>query len=585
MTGPGAAPNDLIAALDAQTGTAGFATILDNLAEAVTIREPDGQLVYANRAALESMGFDTLEAFRATPAGAIFNDYVVQDEHGGLVTMADIPSVRLLAGEGAEPLLLGVTNRSTGVRKWLLLKSAPIRERDGRLVAAVTIIEDITSQRRAEARDRFLSEATATLMSSLDYEKTLRLVAELAVPEMADWCAVDLVEGPGMRQRVAVVHRDPAKLALAAELERLRPPVMDADRGIGRVVQTGRSEHYPEISDEMIEQSDLDPAYRALLRQVGMRSVLIAPLRSRGRSLGAMTLVTAESLRRFDDADRVFVEELAARAAVAMDNARLATERRQISMTLQRSLMPESLPDVPDWSIAAMYRPGGAAEEVEVGGDFYDLFATDAGWIVLLGDVTGKDLEAATMTAMVRHGARFVARAIPNPAAILAELDVALRERDVLSLCTAVCLRLDPGEAVIGVAGHPAPLVLRDDGRLRTVGATGPILGAWPGGEWPTRRTAVGPDETLIVYTDGITDLPGADGRFGIERLRRFLVRSAGCSPDELVGNLERELGAFQAAGPRDDTAMLALRPTGVTNSRAVGNGQSLAAPDRDRGG
>ena len=573
MTEPDVAPSELIAALHAQTGTAGFATILDNLAEAVTIREPDGRLVYANRAALLSMGFDSLDAFRNTPPGAIFAEYIVQDEHGAAVTMADIPSVRLLAGDVAEPLLLRVTNRRTGVRKWLLLKTAPILERDGDAVAAVTIIEDITSQRRAEARDRFLSEATATLMSSLDYEETLRLVAELAVPEIADWCAVDLVGAPGTRQRVAVVHRDPAKLALAAELERLRPPMMDSERGIGRVVQTGESELYPEITEAMIEASDLDETYRALLKQVGMRSALLAPLRSRDRVLGAMTLVNAESLRQFDETDLALAEELAVRAGVAIDNARLATERHEISLTLQHSLLPESLPEIPEWSAAAMYRPGGEAEEVEVGGDFYDLFPTEAGWIVLLGDVTGKDLEAAAMTAMVRHGARFVGRVIPDPGAILAELDVALRERDVLSLCTAVCVRLDSGEAVIAVGGHPAPIVLRDDGRLRTLGATGPILGAWPGGAWPSRRTAVRTDETLIIYTDGITDLPGVEARFGVERLRRFLVRHAGASPDELVAGLERELASFQTAGPRDDTAVLALRPKVVTKSGVVGKG------------
>ncbi len=313
-----------------------------------------------------------------------------------------------------------------------------------------------------------------------------------------------------------------------------------------------------------------------------MRSVLISPLRSRGRTLGAMTLVNAESLRSFDESDRAFAEELAVRAAVAIDNARLATDRREVSLTLQQSLLPDTLPALDGWSAAAMYRPGGEDEEVEVGGDFYDLFATDAGWIVLLGDVTGKGLEAATMTSLVRHGARFAARAHPDPERILAELDQALRERRALSLCTAVCVRLEAAHAVVAVAGHPAPLVLRDDGRLRTLGTSGSLLGAWSDVTWRSRRTPIGSDETLILYTDGVTDIPGGEGRFGLERLRRFLIAHAGQSPAALIGALEHELSRFDAAGPRDDTAVLALRQTGVSESVGVGSKAMSRAGVRD---
>jgi serine phosphatase RsbU (regulator of sigma subunit) len=305
---------------------------------------------------------------------------------------------------------------------------------------------------------------------------------------------------------------------------------------------------------------------------VGMRSVLICPLRARGRTMGTMTLVNAESFRRFDERDRAFAEQLAVRAAVAFDNARLATERREIARTLQRSLLPDALPAIEGWSVAAMYRPGGAAEETEVGGDFYDFFRTDGGWVVLLGDVTGKGMEAAAMTALVRHGARFLARQLPDPGAIFAEIDEALRERGSLSLCTAVCARLQSDHAVIGVAGHPPPLVLRDDGRVRELRIPGAILGAWSGTTWTPRKVPLRTDETLIFYTDGVTDTPGRGGRFGLGRFRRFLVNQAGVAPGALVAALDEELGRFRADGPDDDIAVLTLRRSAVRAPPEAGN-------------
>ena len=200
----------------------GFGEILDALAEAVTIRDPHHHILYANRAAVQSMGFASLEEMQRRPPNSIFSDYIVQDEHGDELTMDAIPSVRLLAGESAEPLVMRTINRSTGELKWQLLKSAPLHGEDGTPVAAVTIIEDITRERIAELHDQFLARVTETLMSSLDYEETLRNVAWTAVPEIADWCAVELVDERGARQRVVLAHRDPSKLELAERLRRVR---------------------------------------------------------------------------------------------------------------------------------------------------------------------------------------------------------------------------------------------------------------------------------------------------------------------------------------------------------------------------
>jgi serine phosphatase RsbU (regulator of sigma subunit) len=277
-----------------------------------------------------------------------------------------------------------------------------------------------------------------------------------------------------------------------------------------------------------------------------------------------MTLVNAESLRRFDESDRQFAEELATRAAVAVDNARLATARRQTAQTLQRSLLPEVVPEVEGWEIAAFYRSADAADEVEVGGDFYDFLRVDDGWLALIGDVTGKGVQAATMTSLVRHGARFLSRYERSPSRILAGLNEALRERPGLWLCTALCVRLEADRVVMCSAGHPPPLIVRDDGRVREIGGAGPILGAWTGQESPDRVVAISADETLLLYTDGVIDTRGERGRFGAGRLRRLLAEHAGTPPGELLAVLEDELGSFATTQHADDTAAVALRAVPV---------------------
>ena len=551
----------------------GFGEILDALAEAVTIRDPHHHILYANRAAVESMGFVSLEDMQRRPPQSIFADYIVHGEHGEDLTMDAIPSVRLLAGEPAEPLVMRTINRSTGELRWQLLKAAPLHDEDGRPVAAVTIIEDITRERIAELRDRFLARASETLMSSLDYEETLRNVAWLAVPEVADWCAVELVDERGTRQRVVVAHRDPAKLELAERLRAFEPEELDANRGVGRILRTGASELYQDIPDEVLATAAINDEHLTLLRSLGFRSVMLVPLRARGRTLGVMTLVTAESMRRFGEADREFAEQVAGRAAVAVDNALLATARRHTAETLQRSLLPDVVPELDGWNVATFHRAAHAVEEIEVGGDFFDFYETDHAWIVLLGDVTGKGVEAAALTSLVRHGARFLSKYERSPSRILVRLNEALSEQPGLLLCTAVCVRLERGQAVIASAGHPAALVVRDDGRVREIGTPGPILGAWTGRLPADRAVPVAADETLFLYTDGVIDALGEQERFGPERLRRLLAAHAGGTPDELLSELEAGLDRFQVGAQADDTAAMALRPAPVTGGTEPATG------------
>jgi serine phosphatase RsbU (regulator of sigma subunit) len=180
---------------------------------------------------------------------------------------------------------------------------------------------------------------------------------------------------------------------------------------------------------------------------------------------------------------------------------------------------------------------------------------------VLLGDVTGKGVEAAALTSLVRHGARFLSRYERSPSRILAGLNEALREQRGLLLCTAMCVRLENDRAIVASAGHPPALVVRDDGRLREIGAAGPLLGAWSMASSPDRPVPIAPDETLFLYTDGVIDTRGEYGRFGMRRLKRTLCEHAGKPPDRLLSELESALERFQVGAQADDTAVLALRP------------------------
>jgi PAS domain S-box-containing protein len=551
----------------------GFGEILDVLDEAVTIRDRGDKIIYANRAALHQMGFASLDDLQAHPPGSIMGEYLVTDELGRQLTMHDIPSVRLLRGEAADPLLIRTVHRASGELRWNVLKASALHDDGGEIVATVMIIEDVTAVKNAELRSHFLAETSRQLASSLDYAQTLRNVGWAAVPQIADWCGVDLVDERGRRERVVAAHRDPDKLALAERLREFEPERLDPDQGIGRVVRTGESQLYPEITDEMLVPAAVSEEHLRLLRELGMRSVLIVAIRTPARILGTMSLVSAESGRRFSDDDIRFVEQLADRAAVAVENARLYRAQTCTAVTLQRSLLPETVPQIGGWQVSALYRPAGSEPQVEVGGDFYDFLPTQQGWLVVIGDVTGKGVQAASLTSLMRHGARFAAQTDARPAAILQRLDTALKQRSEVAPCTALCLRLGDDALTLCSAGHPMPLSISARGEIRELGMPQLLLGIGMVYVWRDEQLAVDRDATILLHTDGVTDVRGAHGRFGEQRLRAVLRRHAGAAPDELLAHLDEALGAFQVGAQPDDTAMIALRRQPATKpvgSRAV---------------
>ncbi|MCC6169594.1 MAG: PAS domain S-box protein [Caldilineaceae bacterium] len=211
----------------------------------------------------------------------------------------------------------------------------PLEDDEGRALGVIIVAVDITERTRADERLAFLAEASKTLSSSLVYEEALQRVSAAMVPHMADWCAVDLLTPQGAVELMAVAHIDPAKIAWAHALRRRFPPSMDDPAGLAHVIRTGASEFYPEIDLEALIEQATDEEVRQVLREVGYKSVILAPLTARGQTFGALTLVWSDSDRRYDEADLTFAEELARRAAVAIDNARLYQEARAAEADLR----------------------------------------------------------------------------------------------------------------------------------------------------------------------------------------------------------------------------------------------------------
>jgi serine phosphatase RsbU (regulator of sigma subunit)/PAS domain-containing protein len=542
--------------------------ILGSLAEAVTVHDEHGKTTYANDAAVRLLGARSIDEILAAGPGELAGRFLITREDGGPVTLDDFPGRRAVAGEPAEPMLTRSVLRETGEVYWLLTKASVVHDEYGRPLA-VNVIEDVTEAKEAELRQRFLAGATQVLSSSLDYDETLQRIAWLAVPAFADWCGVDIVDD-GVLERVALAHRDPAKFEFGRRLSEEYPADLAAETGLGGVIRSGEPAIYPDITDEMLVAGARDERHLELIRELGMRSAMMVPMRMGGSTFGALTFVNADSGRAFDEDDLAFAQDMAARAATAVDNARLYTTLTQTAETLQRSLLPQRLAQPPGWRIAASYRAGERGSRV--GGDFYDVFPVDDGWMVLLGDVTGKGVRAAALTALVRHTAKTAARFDPRPAEVMRLLNDVLREQPELSVVSVVCARLRDSahgaDVEVVSAGHPLPLRVGAAG-VAPIGRYDLVLGAMGEGEWSSSRASLKPGQTLLFYTDGVTDMPGDHERFGEPRLLEALADGPSAA-DELIARLERLLDGFQSGERSDDRAMLAVEWVGAPRPAAL---------------
>ena len=382
-------------------------------------------------------------------------------------------------------------------------------------------LERIRAQKEAAdqaARVQFLADATTELSKSLDYEVTLANVAKLAVPGFADWCAIDVVEDDRLH-RLAVEHVDPAKVALAVEVEERYPSERDAPGGPWEVIRTGRSILVPEVTDEMLVAGAKDEEHLRIARELRLRSVLIVPLVARGRVLGVLSWVTAESERRYTESDLAFAEDLGRRGAIAIDNSQLHSQTMEAAERLQHAVLPELADEVPGWELAGCYIPAG---RTDVGGDFYDAIPLpDGGLAIFVGDVMGRGVEAAAAMAQMRAAVRAYIALDASPQAVMSNLDRLFTTYGMSQIVTLVYLVVDPArdELTFLNAGHPPPVLLRSNHLAEQLPATQQApLGLASGPRRPV-TVAFGPGETLMAFTDGLIERRQEDIDAGQRRL------------------------------------------------------------------
>jgi PAS domain S-box-containing protein len=303
--------------------------ILQGVAESIIAQDAEGRLVYANDMAARTMGFASAEELLKVPAKEVVSLFEVFDEEGKPYPHELMPG-RLALKEGrSAAAVMRYRFKGTGEERWSSVKATPVFDEEGRVRFAISIFQNITERRRAEEAQTFLAEAGGVIASSLDYETTLASVARMAVPVLADWCSVDVLEEDGSLRRLAVAHVDPKKVEWAYELQERYPPDMRAERGVPQVLRTGRPELYPLITDEMLVAGAVDEEHLQIMREIGFTSAIIAPLVAQGRTLGAITFISAESGRRYGENELALAENLAHRAGIAVDNARLYRTARE----------------------------------------------------------------------------------------------------------------------------------------------------------------------------------------------------------------------------------------------------------------
>jgi serine phosphatase RsbU (regulator of sigma subunit)/PAS domain-containing protein len=492
---------------------------LDTLEEAVTMNGPDGATVYANQAAVRLLQAQSADELVHAAPGEITARFALFDEAGEPLPYKDLPAFRALAGEQHPgPRLVRNVVLATGEERWLLNKVSVLRDADGNVDRIVNVIEDVTQVKQAEVRERLLGEATRLLSASTGRERTLARLAGVLVPELAAWCEIRARDDEEEAETVARAGRDAA--------------VGDAH--------------------------------------------LAVPVVAAGTQLATLALGRAG---RFSAEEARMVEELGHRAGIALLNMRLSEEQAAITRELQEGLRPPELPAIPGVQTATLYRPAG--ELNDVGGDFYDAFATATDWTVVIGDVAGQGARAAALTGLTRFTLRSVAQYAGAQHDAMTAVNRALAEQSDMALCTLAVLRLSragDGGVTLGSlsAGHPLPVLLRD-GQASELGLPGPIAGVFDDAAWETVTTPLRDGDTLVLYTDGVLDTVGTDGRFGPERLLELLC-GIPADPEVVVERVAAALAAYQSGPQRDDTAIVALtvRDVGAL-AAAIGQAHATA--------
>jgi serine phosphatase RsbU (regulator of sigma subunit) len=435
------------------------------------------------------------------------------------------------------------------------------------LAQAVERAQALEASRVASERLAFLADASVALSASLDFEATVTAVGSLLVPRLADWCVVQLLDG-GSLSTVGLHHFDAAKLAWAERMQGVYPVDMTAPTGAPNVIRTGVSELYPELPPELIEAAAQSAEHLAILRELGMSSALVVPLAGRAGLFGAITLIYAESGRHYSEEDLPFAEDVARRAALALETARIFREQTgrledviRVAEAAQQAILAPPPDRVGAIALAARYV--SATAEALVGGDMYEVVARPGAVRLLIGDVRGKGLAAVRTATIVLGEFRAAAADLDDLAAIARQLDRRVRAYlDGEDFVTALLAEVaDDGTYSVVTCGHP-PALIGAGGELSVV-HTEPSLPLGLGADPVAVTGTLAIGQRLLLMTDGIIEARGPDRQFvNVARLLAPLTEPGTVSDalDGVLASLRKAVGG--ALG--DDLALVVAEYLGA---------------------
>jgi serine phosphatase RsbU (regulator of sigma subunit)/PAS domain-containing protein len=409
-----------------------------------------------------------------------------------------------------------------------------------------------------------VTAATRLLLENATFSEsvTLQRCARLLSGELAAWVIVDVERRSRLRRQVVIGPADHESEQLARRVTAVDPPPGSAPR---QVHESGSSMLVAHAEDVGILGSGADDV--PLLMQLGATSVLCVPLTDGEQTYGVLTLARQPSERHFELADLGLVEELGEQLALAIRVDRMFRRRTEIADSLQASLLPRDLPEIPGVEIAAAYV--AATEGLDVGGDFYDVYRTPGGWGVAIGDVCGKGEEAAAVTAAARHAIRVLAHWNRDPAEVLRQANELMLAEEYDGRFVTACAahfswRDDSLLVTVASAGHPGPVLIRPDGRMRMLNGGGMPLGLFPDAEPGTQDVELSQGDLLFLFTDGVTEARSPEMAYFEDRLTDELAALAGRPPAEIIGAMQALVVEFSMDELRDDMTMLALRVGGA---------------------
>lgn len=527
-----------------------YETIAEAIPSFVWLDAPDGSAIYANKRWLEYTGL-TEEQNRG---------------YGWQVVVHPEDAARLDA-ERERTLTTGQPfedecryRGKDGKYRWFLFRSIPLRDESGTITSWLGTATDIDRQKRAEAQQAFFALASDVLGSTLDVSTTLERIARLAIAAIGTWCQIDIPDAQGRLRVTVVAHQDPQKERRLEHLVGQHIYNDEARLGPPAVLSELKPQLLQHVDDEAVSYVIPDSRHRELYKSIGYTSGVMVPLRIRDRVLGVLGIASDDPTRLYTDFDVTTAQELGRRGAIALENAQSFAREHRVATTLQRALLPSSLPHTSEVRFSSAYSSAASHQGEAVGGDWYDAFALEGGRIAFsMGDVAGHGVEAAVTMGVMRQAIRAAALESHGPKDVLAHANRLVLLEHPHPMITALFGIYNPHtrELVYALAGHPAPILLHGEGSLTLLNGSGPPLGiAFDEVLIDDCRVTLQQDAAVICYTDGLIEY-GRDVLRAEERLHDALrAKTFLDEPNPAQAIIDTVLDAPQ----RDDIAVLVLR-------------------------